>query len=102
MPGLVPGIHVLICNSFGENKTWMAGTSPAMTPRGLPDASAAGGVGAAGAAALAARRSSHSDGEAGDAVFLHFDIAEDRQLAALDFALQFAGTDLLPQQGIAV
>jgi hypothetical protein len=29
MPGLVPGIHV-----FGErrrNKTWMAGTSPAMT-----------------------------------------------------------------------
>ena len=28
MPGLVPGIHV-----FGrEIKTWMAGTSPAMTP----------------------------------------------------------------------
>ena len=29
MPGLVPGIHVFL---FGqENKTWMAGTSPAMT-----------------------------------------------------------------------
>jgi hypothetical protein len=28
MPGLVPGIHVFLpCN----NKTWMAGTSPAMT-----------------------------------------------------------------------
>src|SRR5215831_19860903 len=27
MPGLVPGIHVLLC----ERKTWMAGTSPAMT-----------------------------------------------------------------------
>jgi hypothetical protein len=27
MPGLVPGIHVFVC----ENKTWMAGTSPAMT-----------------------------------------------------------------------
>jgi hypothetical protein len=28
MPGLVPGIHVL----FGaRSKTWMAGTSPAMT-----------------------------------------------------------------------
>jgi hypothetical protein len=28
MPGLVPGIHVF--NSMGA-KTWMAGTSPAMT-----------------------------------------------------------------------
>jgi hypothetical protein len=28
MPGLVPGIHVLIA---AERKTWMAGTSPAMT-----------------------------------------------------------------------
>jgi hypothetical protein len=28
MPGLVPGIHVFLL--FG-NKTWMAGTSPAMT-----------------------------------------------------------------------
>jgi hypothetical protein len=27
MPGLVPGIHVFRL----ENKTWMAGTSPAMT-----------------------------------------------------------------------
>ena len=27
MPGLVPGIHVF----FATNKTWMAGTSPAMT-----------------------------------------------------------------------
>jgi hypothetical protein len=27
MPGLVPGIHVLLV----EPKTWMAGTSPAMT-----------------------------------------------------------------------
>jgi hypothetical protein len=26
MPGLVPGIH-----AFPFNKTWMAGTSPAMT-----------------------------------------------------------------------
>ena len=28
MPGLVPGIHVFL---FAEEKTWMAGTSPAMT-----------------------------------------------------------------------
>ena len=27
MPGLVPGIHALL----DQNKTWMAGTSPAMT-----------------------------------------------------------------------
>jgi hypothetical protein len=27
MPGLVPGIHVLL----DDAKTWMAGTSPAMT-----------------------------------------------------------------------
>jgi hypothetical protein len=29
MPGLVPGIHVFIARA--EQKTWMAGTSPAMT-----------------------------------------------------------------------
>jgi hypothetical protein len=29
MPGLVPGIHVLIMRFC--RKTWMAGTSPAMT-----------------------------------------------------------------------
>jgi hypothetical protein len=29
MPGLVPGIHVFLVES---GKTWMAGTSPAMTP----------------------------------------------------------------------
>jgi hypothetical protein len=29
MPGLVPGIHVF--SSFEKSKTWMAGTSPAMT-----------------------------------------------------------------------
>ncbi len=28
MPGLVPGIHVFV---LIEQKTWMAGTSPAMT-----------------------------------------------------------------------
>ena len=28
MPGLVPGIHVL---AFSNVKTWLAGTSPAMT-----------------------------------------------------------------------
>jgi len=33
MPGLVPGIHVFLSSFFTrrENKTWMAGTSPAMT-----------------------------------------------------------------------
>ena len=30
MPGLVPGIHVL----FDGEKSWMAGTSPAMTKKG--------------------------------------------------------------------
>jgi hypothetical protein len=30
MPGLVPGIHVSLAVP-PENKTWMAGTSPAMT-----------------------------------------------------------------------
>jgi hypothetical protein len=30
MPGLVPGIHVLVAEA---GKTWMAGTSPAMTWR---------------------------------------------------------------------
>ena len=29
MPGLVPGIHVFL--NFDGSKTWMAGTSPAMT-----------------------------------------------------------------------
>jgi hypothetical protein len=29
MPGLVPGIHVLIPRK--QEKTWMTGTSPAMT-----------------------------------------------------------------------
>jgi hypothetical protein len=32
MPGLVPGIHVFIL--FIAIKTWMAGTSPAMTALG--------------------------------------------------------------------
>jgi hypothetical protein len=39
MPGLVPGIHVFLL----EAKTWMAGTSPAMTKLGgnaVPRASA--------------------------------------------------------------
>jgi hypothetical protein len=31
MPGLVPGIHVLAANL--ARKTWMAGTSPAMTKK---------------------------------------------------------------------
>ena len=31
MPGLVPGIHVLVASEQG--RTWMAGTSPAMTLR---------------------------------------------------------------------
>jgi hypothetical protein len=31
MPGLVPGIHVLAALKPG--KTWMAGTSPAMTKK---------------------------------------------------------------------
>jgi hypothetical protein len=30
MPGLVPGIHVFLLTLW-RNKTWMAGTSPAMT-----------------------------------------------------------------------
>jgi hypothetical protein len=29
MPGLVPGIHLFFC--CDREKTWMAGTSPAMT-----------------------------------------------------------------------
>jgi hypothetical protein len=33
MPGLVPGIHVF--SAFIASKTWMAGTSPAMT-KGKP------------------------------------------------------------------
>jgi hypothetical protein len=31
MPGLVPGIHVLF--ALKPRKTWMAGTSPAMTKK---------------------------------------------------------------------
>ena len=31
MPGLVPGIHVLV--ALKHRKTWMAGTSPAMTKK---------------------------------------------------------------------
>jgi hypothetical protein len=34
MPGLVPGIHVF-SSSQHQSKTWMAGTSPAMTVIGL-------------------------------------------------------------------
>jgi hypothetical protein len=33
MPGLVPGIHVLA--AVKREKTWMAGTSPAMTKKSL-------------------------------------------------------------------
>ena len=32
MPGLVPGIHAVLCSA--ANKAWMAVTSPAMTLRG--------------------------------------------------------------------
>jgi hypothetical protein len=35
MPGVVPGIHVL---RGAAAKTWMAGTSPAMTEEGLAGA----------------------------------------------------------------
>jgi hypothetical protein len=31
MPGLMPDIHVFL----GANKAWMAGTSPAVTTKGL-------------------------------------------------------------------
>jgi hypothetical protein len=37
MPGLVPGIHVLKTlplKDVAAGKTWMAGTSPAMTENG--------------------------------------------------------------------
>jgi hypothetical protein len=37
MPGLVPGIHVLAAST--QEKTWMAGTSPAMTPMFYPEPS---------------------------------------------------------------
>ncbi|WP_276326497.1 hypothetical protein [Bradyrhizobium valentinum] len=33
MPGLVPGIHVFA--SINREKTWMAGTSPAMTKEAI-------------------------------------------------------------------
>jgi hypothetical protein len=35
MPGLVPGIHVFLRER--QSKTWMAGTSPAMTTRAIID-----------------------------------------------------------------
>jgi hypothetical protein len=35
MPGLVPGIHVFLL-AIRKGKTWMAGTSPAMTDFGDP------------------------------------------------------------------
>jgi hypothetical protein len=31
MPALVPGIHALLSAMISRRKTWMAGTSPAMT-----------------------------------------------------------------------
>jgi hypothetical protein len=31
MPGLVPGIHVFLPLEAAASKTWMVGTSPAMT-----------------------------------------------------------------------
>jgi hypothetical protein len=31
MPGLVPGIHDFACVGRCDAKTWIAGTSPAMT-----------------------------------------------------------------------
>jgi hypothetical protein len=34
MPGLVPGIHVF--GLMPRTKTWMAGTSPAMTENATP------------------------------------------------------------------
>ena len=34
MPALVAGIHVFCCES-SKSKTWMAGTSPAMTMEGV-------------------------------------------------------------------
>jgi len=34
MPALVAGIHVLLSGARRQRKTWMAGTSPAMTWRG--------------------------------------------------------------------
>jgi len=34
MPGLVPGIHVFLLQPLLGSKSWMAGTSPAMTSCG--------------------------------------------------------------------
>jgi hypothetical protein len=34
MPGLDPGIHVLLFSA--ETKSWMAGSSPAMTKQQMP------------------------------------------------------------------
>jgi hypothetical protein len=41
MPGLVPGIHVLA--AIEQEKTWMAGTSPAMTEKEARDKPARNG-----------------------------------------------------------
>jgi len=49
MPGLVPGIHVFAIQS--DHKTWMAGTSPAMTR------AAVRGWGYAAGGAMSGRRS---------------------------------------------
>jgi hypothetical protein len=37
MPGFMPGIHVF--PKAGSEKTWMAGTSPAMTEMAVPRSS---------------------------------------------------------------
>jgi hypothetical protein len=42
MPGLVPGIHVLV--ALKHRKTWMAGTSPAMTKLNYLACGRAGGL----------------------------------------------------------
>jgi len=39
MPGFMPGIHVFF-RAKPESKTWMAGTSPAMTELGVSDSEA--------------------------------------------------------------
>jgi len=36
MPALVAGIHVFLLMAQQQSKTWMAGTSPAMTKSGQP------------------------------------------------------------------
>ena len=51
MPGLVPGIHDFL---YVEAKTWMAGTSPAMTDKGACNYLAATAVASAGRLASSA------------------------------------------------